>query len=485
MEESQKLRRARRPRLPKSRTGCRTCRIRHLKCDETPGSCRRCTTAGFKCDGYDVETLSHKRSLHLCATMALTEYRFRALLPDKSAEERRFFNYFYSFTIPMMSGWLDHRMWNCLALQMCQSEPAICHAVVALGALQEVSETTGAPVIAEDMSNRTQRFALAQYTRSIGYLVSRMRSGSNDPHVRSTVLLCCLLFIAFELIRGNFDRAVTHLRNGLRVLGTQKLNYHALYQTHPAFEQDIDQSLAAAMVHLDLQSAHFGISETHTPLDIATLSGGQGALLGSGNMDFNCIQDACLARDRTLHQIVTFVNFCETLSAASVAANYSVLLKEQQKHQVQLASFAQGLRQLEQKMLDLSSLTSKDLRSLEVLRMHHKGVSLIIDVCLIKNPDTIRDSYSERFSEVVKLAEQISAGVQEKAREAGPRPTLMMETAVIGPLYYIIRKCRNTDIAQRALRVLEEWPHREGMWDSVQAVKMAKEAMGVRKGNGA
>ncbi|KAL4734211.1 hypothetical protein BDV11DRAFT_64434 [Aspergillus similis] len=416
--------------------------------------------------------------------MALTEYRFRSMLPDKSAEERRFFNYFYSFTIPMMSGWLDHRMWNCLALQMCQSEPAICHAVIALGALQEVSETAAVPVIAEDMSNRTQRFALAQYTQSIGYLVSRMRSGSNDPHVKSTVLLCCLLFIAFELIRGNFDRAVTHLRNGLRVLGAQKLDYHALCQTHPAFEQDIDRSLAAAMVHLDLQSAHFGLSETHTPLDLAILAEDQLTSPGPDNLEFSCIQDACFVRDRTLHQIVTFVNFCETLSAADLAANYPVLLKEQQKQQVQLASFAQGLRHLEQKMLDLAVLPSRDLRSLDLLRMHHKGVSLIIDVCLIKDPDIIRDMYSDRFSEVVGLAEQITAGVQDKAREAGPRPTLMMETAVIGPLYYIIQKCRNKEIATRALKAMEEWPHREGMWDSVQAAEMAREAMGDSAGNG-
>ncbi|KAL4768617.1 hypothetical protein BDW60DRAFT_117434 [Aspergillus nidulans var. acristatus] len=419
--------------------------------------------------------------------MALSEYRFRALLPDKSAEERRFFNYFHSFTIPMMSGWLDHRMWNCLALQMCQSEPAICHAVIALGALQEVSETAAVPVIAEDMSNRTQRFALAQYTRSIGYLVSRMRSGSNDPHVKSTVLLCCLLFIAFELIRGDFDRAITHLQNGLRVLGARKLDYQMLYQTHPAFEQDIDRSLAAAMVHLDLQSAHFGLSETHTPLDLATLAVDQATRPDPSNMEFNCIQDACFARDRTLHQIVTFVNFCETLSAAELVANYPVLLKEQQKQQVQLASFAQGLRHLEQKMLDLTGLRSKDLQSLDLLRMHHKGVSLIIDVCLIKDRDVIRDMYSDRFSEVVDLAEQITAGVQDRAREAGPRPTLMMETAVIGPLYYIIQKCRNKEIAKRALRALEEWPHREGIWDSVQAVEMARDAMGVYEvyeGNG-
>ncbi|KAL4898891.1 hypothetical protein BDW74DRAFT_184252 [Aspergillus multicolor] len=204
--------------------------------------------------------------------MALSEYRFRALLPDKISEERRFFNYFYSFTIPMMGGWLDQRMWNCLVVQMCQSEPAICHAVVALGALQEVSEMAAVPVILEDMSNRTQRLALAQYTRSIEYLIARMGSRSNDPHTKSTILLCCLLFIAFELMRGEFEVAVTHLRNGMRVLGTQKLDYYALDEMHPGFEQNLELSLAAAIVHLDLQSVHFGLSETYTPLDVAALA---------------------------------------------------------------------------------------------------------------------------------------------------------------------------------------------------------------------
>ncbi|KAL4898890.1 hypothetical protein BDW74DRAFT_184251 [Aspergillus multicolor] len=109
--------------------------------------------------------------------------------------------------------------------------------------------------------------------------------------------------------------------------------------------------------------------------------------------------------------------------------------------------------------------------------MHRKGVSLIIDICLIKDSDLIRDDCAHRFSEVVDLADRITAGVQEKAREAGPRPTLFMETALIGPLFFIIQKCRSPAIARRALKILKLWPHREGIWDSVQTARMAREAM--------
>src|SRR5450755_1287659 len=37
---------------PKVRTGCVTCKIRRVKCDETKPSCLKCTRSGRKCDGY-------------------------------------------------------------------------------------------------------------------------------------------------------------------------------------------------------------------------------------------------------------------------------------------------------------------------------------------------------------------------------------------------------------------------------------------------
>lgn len=38
---------------PKVRTGCTTCKIRRVKCDETKPNCKRCTSTGRKCDGYE------------------------------------------------------------------------------------------------------------------------------------------------------------------------------------------------------------------------------------------------------------------------------------------------------------------------------------------------------------------------------------------------------------------------------------------------
>ncbi|OAA69829.1 C6 zinc finger domain protein [Cordyceps fumosorosea ARSEF 2679] len=37
---------------PKVKTGCITCRVRRVKCDETKPHCKRCTAYGYVCDGY-------------------------------------------------------------------------------------------------------------------------------------------------------------------------------------------------------------------------------------------------------------------------------------------------------------------------------------------------------------------------------------------------------------------------------------------------
>ncbi|KAL3455050.1 hypothetical protein BJX64DRAFT_91207 [Aspergillus heterothallicus] len=467
MEPSSSITAKRQLRKPKSRSGCRTCRLRRVKCDETPVACKRCITSGFKCDGYDTERLTYKRKP--VGSTALTEYHFRMLLPGKTTDERRSFNYFHSLTVPMMNGWFDHRMWNRLVLQMAQAEPAVCHAIVAVSALQEVSEAAGVAILPEDMSERTHRFALYQYNRALEHLTSRMRS--NDPNVRNTVLVCCILFIVFELIRGKYDQAILHLQNGMHVLGTGKFDYHALYQAHPALQRDVEDSLAAALVHLDLQSAHFGASNTHTQLDLAMLE--SGGSCWPDRVHFNSLHDAWVARDRIFLQFCMFLALCDSLTDAEIAADFTVLSREQKKQQIQLLNFAEALDRLEETCVLQGTFTEKDRGSLELLRMHHMGVSAIIDSCLIKSPKVISSIFSERFNNVVDVVEKITARFLDKRDETGPRLTLLMETGLIGPICLVIDKCHNIDIAQRALRVMESWPHREGLWDSTLASSVA------------
>lgn len=50
----EKPRKRTRAKAPRVRTGCKTCKIRHLKCDEGKPHCHRCEKDSRVCDGYEV-----------------------------------------------------------------------------------------------------------------------------------------------------------------------------------------------------------------------------------------------------------------------------------------------------------------------------------------------------------------------------------------------------------------------------------------------
>lgn len=377
-----------------------------------------------------------------------------------------------------MNVWFDHNMWERLTLQMSHGEPAICHAVVAVSALQQLVETTGIPVLPEDMTNRYHRFALGQYNRAVNHLVSRMNS--NDPSVKNMALMCCLLFVVFELTRGRYDLAIVHLQNGVKLLGAeaQRPIYSSLYHTHPssAVERHIEPSFAAAIMHLDLQSAHFGVSKLHEGLDLEMFAHQAGH--APSVVNYQTIQDAWIVRDRIFIQFCMFGTLCESFSEADISANYAKLRTEQRKQQAQLAGFAEALDRFEEASIRRKRLTQKERRALAILRMHHAALSVVTDICLIKCSETIRRISTDRFNDIVDQAKRITGSLMEIAPRSTPRhPTLLMETGTIAPLFFVIAKCDNPGVRQRALEVLESWPHREGLWDSQLAATLARQMM--------
>ncbi|KAF5486550.1 Aspercryptin biosynthesis cluster-specific transcription regulator atnN [Colletotrichum fructicola] len=115
----------------KVRTGCLTCKIRKIKCDEGKPFCNRCTSTGRKCDGYAVEPAS-----------VLRWQRPQTLQIDSSTsgEEARALQYYCEHVAPFIAGPTDPYFWTHLAVQFINREPAVKHSVIAIGLLHFVPE---------------------------------------------------------------------------------------------------------------------------------------------------------------------------------------------------------------------------------------------------------------------------------------------------------------------------------------------------------
>jgi hypothetical protein len=190
-------------------------RARHVKCDEAKPSCQRCGRAGRKCEGY-APTNQSKRNLD--GTLIIINYvapsKTPSLLPTADTREHRSLEYFRTRTVPELAGSFNSELWSRFILQTAQHEPAIRHAITALGSLHEHFES------AEDVQATNSDFALQQYGKAMQCVVKAPAPFAGLS--TDVALISCLLFTAFESLQGHYRTALTHVNGGLRVLAERE-----------------------------------------------------------------------------------------------------------------------------------------------------------------------------------------------------------------------------------------------------------------------
>ncbi|KAH7150180.1 hypothetical protein B0J13DRAFT_549672 [Dactylonectria estremocensis] len=243
---------------PRARTGCGTCRTRHVKCDETRPSCLKCIKAGWECDGYaappDPPNKSHgdlenssQSLVTITSTKALniTSYSIPFRMPG-SQKDRQILHYFCVQGASDISGFLTSEFWSQTVLQHSHREPVVRQALVALSSLHldyVTADSLGAEVAGPE--------TLLQYGRALRALHKRLAIPSQDA--TKLALVCCVLFYCFESTVGNAEAAMRHLDNGLQVLSSA--------QDGPIFGArdsvgDIE-ALSGILARLDLQASLF------------------------------------------------------------------------------------------------------------------------------------------------------------------------------------------------------------------------------------
>ncbi|PYH44724.1 Zn(II)2Cys6 transcription factor domain-containing protein [Aspergillus saccharolyticus JOP 1030-1] len=219
----------RRPGSTRSRTGCRTCRARRIKCDETPQYCRNYTSTGRICDGYDsyweISVSNRKKKPRNRQRYPLVVANPIADIVSwtPTSDERRCFTFVQARTIPDALSLFDSTLWQQSLMQM--------------------------QVEAGSVIGRTPIFwycmAVAQSARSFACL---RRRNPHDSQVRDVMLLCCLLFTVVAIIWQEYAAALQHLRAGLCILR----------ETEPSSQRLTAGRWIAAFRHLDTQCAMDG-----------------------------------------------------------------------------------------------------------------------------------------------------------------------------------------------------------------------------------
>jgi hypothetical protein len=163
-------------------------RIRRIKCDEDKPSCGQCVRGRRICDGY-VNPSPSRHDVKLLSTSLIYPGVCTLIGTD---QERHYFDYFRHRTAPQLSGSFDSSFWNRLLLQTTHHQPAVWHAVVALGSLHQNFEDR-CPDATGDAA-----FALQQYVKAIGFVLVPIRE--RGKQAADVALITCVLFTCFEVV---------------------------------------------------------------------------------------------------------------------------------------------------------------------------------------------------------------------------------------------------------------------------------------------
>lgn len=225
---------------PKVKTGCQTCKIRRVKCDETKPSCLRCVRFGHQCDGYSSKSpskpASSKSSRVLVpkspsspvspssSTKDSSDFRppttqaQAKLYPSptrllfQNPHEYQAFQTFCNRTSHQLSSSFSSELWTRLMLQACETSPSIRHAVIAIGALN-LSHPSPRPE--NSVGTLRHQFAFRQYSKALCLLRRDVAGGFCDLR---TTLIACLLFYCFESYHGYHELAISQVYSGLKLI---------------------------------------------------------------------------------------------------------------------------------------------------------------------------------------------------------------------------------------------------------------------------
>ncbi|KAE9379505.1 hypothetical protein N431DRAFT_460758 [Stipitochalara longipes BDJ] len=204
--------------VPKSKTGCTTCRIRRLKCDETKPACARCTTTKRTCDflhpaQVQPRTPPKARSKVLLPIqkVALRPKLAPALCGPVTSDEAPHFSFFLAICTRSLSRHFGDPLWTYLVLQMAHSEPPIRHAVLSLA------------ILIRSQHLPPERRALERRNSQVRYLHALQtlnRRLDISAHSWELALVVSLLFTSYVVLRGHLHdgESLGHFTSGQAML---------------------------------------------------------------------------------------------------------------------------------------------------------------------------------------------------------------------------------------------------------------------------
>ncbi|KAI3585599.1 hypothetical protein IWW34DRAFT_289846 [Fusarium oxysporum f. sp. albedinis] len=429
---------------PKVRTGCITCKIRRVKCDELWPACHRCTSTGRKCDGY----VSAPTPVGLTAPP-----RFGRL----TSKEARAQEFFYHETVPQLSGFFGRPFWDTV-LQFSLTEASMRNASVALATLHEQHSTNMSLTTTE---KDRLKFAIQSYNRAINMILKN----ASDPTSIPLVAVASIVFTCFECLWGDSKAAAAHVASGIGLLkmlrnksGQPSGSWGQHYRNFElAF---VEKNVAPVLCTLSLCVAEFGYP-TEIYLNALDVNG-------------------CPVFDQPFRELSQArVGIIDIITGAMRTG-------QDGSPNSQLGKAAQLRAALELWKMRFDDLVLRQERSWDHQKLTAANLVRVMwqatAVGLSVGPsadETAWDAHREAYEEIIRLVGSLIV----RSEDTLGLPRFHFEMGLISPLHLVAWKCRWPDLRRKGLALLRASSRRECLYDSKLYYAVLSRIMAIEEGH--
>ncbi|KAN0101530.1 hypothetical protein V8E51_012040 [Hyaloscypha variabilis] len=489
----------------KSSDGCKTCRIRRIRCDKAKPACKKCSTTGRKCDGYPHSSSGSEGSSRSLTPSTEHSSSSPPALPIstnilETDQERRSFSYFCRHTFPQLSGSFDtDDFWQRL-LQATHHEPAIRHAAVALGALHEIYEAIPNTDFAFTLSERKAHdvFAMQQYSKAIKALLGS--SGGKEQAV-DIALVTCVLFIYFEILRGHHATALSHINGGIKILSSFHPTPSPSASASPStpFSSPISQSsnpyvstptLILLFIRFDTQASSIIANRPRILLspDLDNPLSGYTPEIPS---EFRNLEEARNSLDYIRTEALRMMDTVDRkdwvkvkIMLACVQSTAGLRLELWERAFEALISRREngGKKRSHIQGRLTTKEADKDWNdAVAVLKIQRIFMSFFFCVDLERTvrDESIWDEYTEDFSTIIALSESVIGPPPPLTQP--PKRILSLDAGIVLPLYFVATKCRLSPLRWQAIALLRRTERQEGLCNSILTALVAEKLVRIEE----
>jgi hypothetical protein len=435
--------------------------------------------------------------------------------------EGLYFQLFREQTAGELSGFFDSVFWTQSVLRTCHAEPAIRHAVIALGALYKTLEKSsesppGSPsqldqYNPDDSPAKHCAVAFQQYSAACA-AVRQFRPGDSRSH--RTTLMASVLLTCFDSFIGHHQLAIEQIQSGLRLL--DQLRAERVQAFQPSTEEPVEPELIQMFTRLAIQAKSYDMAFHFPHPYVIRLTGTQSAGsvsssagdIGSPGSDtssrmsvvpdlmptqFTSLLEARLAWDTLEEKALRFAEilFHSMSSDGPMGVLPSSLRHSGSSFKEQIQNWSDAFDHL-LGTRTAPGVTSQEKAGIAVLKMSQIMGQILFAMTFSDN-EMLFDGFQPHFQRIVELALEVVGDEERRAsakRCPDPaacthrhdrvpdlfggheysayhiKPSFSADLGIVPPLYVVATKCRNPSTRRQAIQLLRSSARREGMWDS-------------------